>query len=306
MRIGINGTGLVQKASVPAIIADAARAQADGFASYWLAEHPTGGFDALTVLALVGQQVPLIELGTAVVPTWPRHPMALAGQTLTAASVLQGRLTLGIGLSHEVMMAQLGIDFGKPIRHLREFLHVLMPLLEQGSVQVHGDTISCEAKVFVAPAQRCPVLVAALGPQALKVAGTLCDGVSLAWVGPRTIREHIVPRLTEAATAAGRSAPRVLATLPVCVTDDPSGVRAIIDRNLAMYGQLPSYRAMFDREGAATPGDVAIVGSRNEVNDKLSEMALAGATDFAVSEFTRNPKEKEETRALIVERARNP
>jgi len=299
MRIGINGTGLVQKASVPAIVADAARAQADGFSSYWLAEHPTSGFDALTVLALVGQQIPQIELGTAVIPTWPRHPMTLAGQVLTAASVLQGRLTLGIGLSHEVMMAQLGIDFGKPIRHLREYLQVLMPLLEQGSVDFHGETLSCNTKVFVAPTQRTPVLVAALGPQALKVAGTLSDGVSLAWVGPKTIREHIVPRLMEAATAAGRAAPRVLATLPVCVTDDPAGVRAIIDRNLAMYGQLPSYRAMFDREGAATPGDVAIVGNRNEVNDKLSELALAGATDFAVSEFARTSEEKTQTRLLM-------
>ncbi len=304
MRIGINGTGLVQKASVPAIIADAARAQADGFASYWLAEHPTGGLDALTVLALVGQKVPQIELGTAVIPTWPRHPMALAGQALTAASVLQGRLTLGIGLSHEVMMAQLGINFGKPIRHLREFLQVLMPLLDRGSVDVQGDTLSCNAKVFVAPAQRTPVLVAALGPQALKVAGTLSDGVSLAWVGPKTIREHIVPRLTEAATAAGRAAPRVLATLPVCVTNDPAGVRAVIDRNLAMYGQLPSYRAMFDREGAATPGDVAIVGNRNEVNDRISELALAGATDFAVSEFARTPEEKSQTRSLMNDWAR--
>ena len=153
MRIGINGTGLVQKASIPAIIADAASAREDGFASYWLAEHPTGGFDALTVLTAVGIAVPDIELGTAIVPTFPRHPMVLAGQTLTAEGVMEGRLTLGIGLSHQVMMAELGIGFDKPIRHLREFLSILMPLLREGRVAFEGETLSCSAKLFQRPLQ---------------------------------------------------------------------------------------------------------------------------------------------------------
>jgi F420-dependent oxidoreductase-like protein len=299
MRFGINGTGLVAKASVAAVVADAERARAQGFTSYWLAEHPTGGFDALTVLALVGQQVPDIELGTAVIPTWPRHPMVLAGQATTVANAIDGRLCLGIGLSHEVMMAQLGIGFDKPIRHLREYLAILMPLLERGEVEVDGSTLSCHAKAFRAPERGCQVVVAALGPQALKVAGTLADGVSLAWVGPRTIRAHIVPRLGEAAAAAGRAPPRVIATLPLCVTDDPAGVRATIDRNLAMYGQLPSYRAMLDREGAATPGDVAIVGSAAEVQDGLARLREAGVTDYAASAFARTPAEREHTAALL-------
>ena len=299
MRIGINGTALVRKASVAAVTADALQAQRAGFSAYWLAEHPTGGFDALTVLALVGQQVPDIELGTAVIPTWPRHPMVLAGQALTVASTMPGRLTLGVGLSHETMMAQLGIDFGKPIRHLREYLAVLMPLLEAGRVDIDGQTLSCHAEVFHAPEQACQVVVAALGPQALKVAGTLTDGVSLAWVGPKTVREHIVPRLSDAATAAGRRAPRVIATLPICVTDDPAGVRELIDRNLAMYGQLPSYRAMLDREGVATPGGVAIVGSAAAVRDALHGLAAAGVTDYAASAFTRTPQEREATQAFL-------
>ena len=301
MRMGINGTGLVAKASVAAIVADAEQAQKDGYSAYWLAEHPTGGFDALTVLALVGQQVRDIELGTAVIPTWPRHPMVLAGQAMTVANAIDGRLCLGIGLSHETMMAQLGIDFGKPIRHLREYLAVLMPLLEQGAVDVDGDTLSCHAKVFRAPVARCQVVVAALGPQALRVAGTLADGVSLAWVGPKTIRSHIVPRLNEAAAAAGRAPPRVIATLPVCVTEDAAGIRALIDRNLAMYGQLPSYRAMLDREGVATPGDVAIVGSASEVRDALAALGECGVTDYAASAFARSPQEREHTRALLNE-----
>jgi len=301
MKIGINGTGLVQKASVDAVAAHAEGAFQAGFASYWLAEHPSGGFDALTVLALVGQRVPGIELGTAIVPTFPRHPLVLAGQALTTAASIDHRLTLGIGLSHEPMMAQLGIGFDKPIRHLREYLTILMALMRTGKVEFTGATLACHAELFQAPQTMTPVVVAALGPQALKVAGTLADGTTLAWVGPKTVREHIAPRIREASATAGRPAPRIIATLPVCVTRDPASVREAIGRGLSMYGQLPSYRAMFEREGAAGPADVAIVGNAQEVRDRLMTMAEAGVTDFAASEFVRSPEEREETRALLRE-----
>ncbi len=180
MKIGINGTGLVLKASIEAITEDARSAFKDGFSSYWLAEHPTGGFDALTVLSVVAQTVPDIELGTAIVPTLPRHPMVMAGQALTTQTATNGRLTLGIGLSHEVMMAQLGIGFDKPIRHLREYLSILMPLLEDGKVAFKGETLSCEAEVFKTAGPRPGVVVAALGSQALRVAGQ----------GPMVLRLH--------------------------------------------------------------------------------------------------------------------
>jgi F420-dependent oxidoreductase-like protein len=299
MRIGINGTGLVQKASVIAIKEDAERARADGFASYWLAEHPTGGFDALTVLALVGSEVPDIELGTAIVPTFPRHPMVLAGQVLTAQSVIGNRLTLGVGLSHEVMMAQLGVDFGKPVRHLREYLSILLPLLHDGEVSFQGETLSCEGKIFQKPDVPPAVLVAALGPQTLRVAGHRTDGTTLAWVGPKTIKTHIVPRLSEAAAKAGRPSPRVVATLPVCVTDQPDAIRARISKNLAMYGQLPSYRAMFEREGIDQPGELAMVGSVSEVEDQLAGLKAAGVTDYAASVFATSRDEHLATRELL-------
>jgi len=301
MKIGINGTGLVQKASVEAVARHAEAARDAGFASYWLAEHPTGGFDALTVLALVGQRVPGLALGTAIVPTFPRHPLALAGQALTTADSIGHRLTLGIGLSHEPMMAQLGIGFDKPIRHLREYLTILMALMRTGRVDFTGATLACQAELFKPPQMPTPVVVAALGPQALKVAGALADGTTLAWVGPKTVREHIVPRIGEAAAAAGRPAPRIIATLPVCVTGDPESVRAAIATGLSMYGRLPSYRAMFEREGVAGPADVAIVGSAAEVRDRLQSLAEAGVTDFAASEFVRSPAEREATRALLCE-----
>lgn len=303
MKIGINGTGLVQKASVTAIIDHARQAKADGFASYWLAEHPTGGLDAMMVLAMVGLQVPDMELGTAIVPTFPRHPMVLAGQVHTTLAAIGPRFTLGIGLSHATMMAQLGIAFDKPIRHLREYLSVLVPLLNEGRVNFTGELISCAAQTFFTPAAPCPVVVAALGPQALKVAGQLADGTTLAWVGPKTIREHIKPRLFESAAAAGRPTPRIIATLPVCVTADEVGVRARISRNLAMYGELPSYKAMFEREGVAGPGELAIAGSASQVRDAIEAMREAGVTDFAASEFTTSAEELQQTRELLTSMA---
>ncbi|MDG1234624.1 MAG: TIGR03564 family F420-dependent LLM class oxidoreductase [Pseudomonadales bacterium] len=300
MKIGINGTGLVQKASIEAIKADADKAARDGFKSYWLAEHPTGGFDALTVLAAIASSVSDIEMGTAVVPTFPRHPMALAGQALTSQTALQGRLCLGIGLSHEIMMAQLGIGFEKPIRHLRDYLSILMPLLEEGRVSYVGETLSCEAQVF-RPAEPAPgVVVAALGPQALRVAGSRTDGTTLAWVGPKTIAGHIVPCLTEAASKANRKTPRVISTLPVVVTQQAGAIRERISKTLTMYGELPSYKAMFKREGVSGPADLAIAGSEAEVEDALMALKEAGVTDFAASVYATSPEENEQTRSLLI------
>ena len=299
MRLGINGTGLVQQASVQSVTDHARQAAEDGFAHYWLAEHPTGGFDAITVLALVGAQVPDIELGTAIVPTFPRHPMALAGQALTAANSLSGRFTLGIGLSHEPMMAQLGIAFDRPIRHLREYLSVLAPLLRNGEVDFIGELFRSNGRFFQRPEKPVEVLVAALGPQALAVAGRLAQGTTLAWVGPKTVKAHIVPTINDAAATDGLSAPRILATVPVCVTSKPDPVRESIGRGLSMYGKLPSYRAMFEREGVEGPADLAIVGSAAEVEDGIAALAIAGVTDFAPSEYCLSPEQHQDTRTLL-------
>ncbi len=299
MRIGINGTPLVASASVAAVAEHVRAAEADGFASYWLAEHPSGGFDALTVLAIAGQSVQSMELGTAVIPTYPRHPLVLAGQARTVASAMAAPLTLGVGLSHQPMLAALGLADDKPIRHLRDYLSVLLPLLETGRVAYDGATLSCDATMFAPTEKPVPVVVAALGPQALRVAGTRTAGTSLAWVGPRTIREHIVPTISQAAADAGRPAPRIIATLPICVTDRPDEIRAKINASAAWYAALPSYKAMFAREGATAPADVALVGSAAEVEDRLALLAEAGVTDYSASEFTPTPETKAETRELL-------
>lgn len=304
MRIGINATGLLAKASIDGFVTHARQAEADGFASYWLAEHPTGGLDALTVLTVVGQAVEAMEVGTAVIPTYPRHPMVLAAQTLTTQQAIRGDLCMGIGLSHQVMMGELGMADSKPILHLREYLSVLLPLLREGRVSFQGETISCAAELF-RPAENPPdVVVAALGPQMLKVAGARTEGTSLAWVGPKTIENHIVPRINEAAAAAGRGTPRVIATLPICVTEDPVGLRERITMASAMYVELPSYQAMFAREGVTTPGELGIVGTEAEVEDGLAHLESIGVTDLSASEFCTSPTEREQTRALLSRLAR--
>ena len=303
MKIGWNGTGVVGQASLASVEKDMLRAESAGYRSYWLADHPTGGFDALTALALGGQKVKKMEIGTAVIPTFPRNPMSLAAQTLTVAQSLSVPFCLGVGLSHQSMMKDLGIPFDKPIRHLREYLSILVPLLETGEVDFDGELLSCHAKIFKRDMPDCSVLVAALGPQALKVAGEYAAGTTLAWVGPKTIAEHIAPRIQAAAAAAGRPAPRIVATLPVCVTSAGAERRASISRNFANYGELPSYRAMFDRESAAGPGDVALVGTRNEVEDRIQQMADAGTTDFGATVYAESPEEKTATLQLLSELA---
>ena len=206
MRLGINGTGLVQQASVAAVTDHARQAAEDGFAHYWLAEHPTGGFDAITVLALVGAQVPDIELGHRRSYQRSRGTLwRLQVKCLPHRIRWAGVFTLGIGLSHEPMMAQLGNRLRVvQIRHLREYLSILMPLLRDGEVDFRGELLASNGRFFSNAGKTVvEVLVAALGPQALAVAGRLAQGTTLAWVGPKTVKDHIVPTISDAAAAEG-------------------------------------------------------------------------------------------------------
>ena len=268
---------------LPKIVEQVQRMADAGFAS--AASSQIFGYDALTLLALVGQSVPGIELSTAVVPTYPRHPVALAGQALTVQAATGGRLTLGIGLSHKIVIETVfGQSYDKPVRHLREYLSILLPLLRGEAVSFQGETLS--ATTFgpldvQAPAP--PVVVAALGPKMLELAGTVADGTATWMTGPATIRDHVVPHITAAAEAAGRPAPRVVVALPVCVTDDVERARAVAAQEFAIYGTLPSYRAMLDREGAEGPGDVAIVGDELAVTEQIAALDVAGATEFVSS-----------------------
>jgi F420-dependent oxidoreductase-like protein len=299
MKIGINAAAQIRFAiPVDGLIEHARTAEADGFPTYWLSQ--TSGTDALTLLAVLGRVTERIELGTAVIPTWGRHPEVLAGQALTAQAASGNRITLGIGLGHKPdVEARYRIPFERPVRHMREYLDVLLPLLHERSVSARGEIWSCDGEVVAPPAGPPAVILAALGPQMLRLAGRRSDGTILWLVGPRTVESHIVPSIAAAAEEAGRPAPRVIASVPVCVTDDPAGVRESIATILAGYNNLPSYRAMLDREGASGPADVALAGDETRVSDGLARFAAAGATDFAAVEFALNPEDAARTRALL-------
>jgi F420-dependent oxidoreductase-like protein len=276
-----------------------ARAVDEGFTSAWLSN--IFGLDALTTLAVIGSQVPGIEVGTAVVPTYPRHPVALAQQALTTALATGGRLSLGIGLSHKIVIEDmLGYSFERPARHMSEYLSALVPLLDGESVDVKGETLRAAARLSTPRVGRVPVLVAALGPAMLRLAGARADGTVLWMTGPATVRDHIAPTIRAAAEAAGRPEPRVVASLPVCVTDDPATAHAQAGKIFAIYGNLPSYRAMLDREGAAGPADVAIIGDEDTVAARIAELASAGTTDFIANVFAApGTAEERRTHALL-------
>ena len=298
MRIGIFG-GAANDGTLDAMVAEAKRAEADGFASYWAPQ--IFGHDALTALAVIGREVPRIELGTSVVPTYPRHPMMMAQQALTVNAACSGRLCLGIGLSHQIVVESMwGMSFAKPVRHMREYLEVMMPLLEGRPVAHAGEEFRVNGGVSVPGGSRPNVVIAALGEQMLKVTAALADG-TLTWcTGPQTLANHTVPTLKAAAEKAGRDSTRVIAALPVCVTKDKAGAFERAAQVFVVYGQLPSYRAMLDKEGVSGPADIAVVGSESEVIDRLAALADIGVTDFAAVEFGATPDEIADTRAAVM------
>lgn len=275
---------------------DIADAAALGFASYWMPQ--IFSLDALTALAVVSRDVPDIRLGTAVVPTYPRHPMTLAQQALTVSQVSGGRLDLGIGLSHKpVVEGMWGLPFDKPVRHMRDYLSVLMPLLRGEKVSHTGESVTGRGQIDV-PADAPPVYIAALGEQMLKLAGEFTDGTSLWMTGATTIAEHTAPIIRAAAAAAGRQEPRIIASLPVCLTDDIAGARTRAAREFIVYGQLPSYRAMLDREGLAGPEDLALIGDIDAIAVGMQRLFEAGATTVVANVFG-GSSERASTRAAL-------
>jgi 5,10-methylenetetrahydromethanopterin reductase len=296
MRIGIFG-GDTGGRTIDDVVAEARAAERDGFASFALPQ--IFGLDAMGVLAIIGREVPRIGLATGVVPTYSRHPLTMAQQAFTVQLASGGRFTLGVGLSHQMVIENMfGLSFDKPLRHMREYLAVLMPLLTDGKADVDGDTISTHAAVDIAGRTEIPVLVAALGPKMLELAGTVTAGTVTWMTGPATLANYTVPTITAAAERAGRPAPQIVTSLPICVTSDVDGARTRAAQDFQIYGFLPSYRAMLDREGAAGPADVAIAGDEATVTKGIGELADAGVTEFVASIFGTR-EERAETRALL-------
>ena len=254
-----------------------------GYSTFWTPQ--IFNLDALTALAVIAESVEGIRLGTSVIPTYPRHPMMLAQQALTVNQVSNGRLDLGIGLSHKpVVEGMWGMSFDAPVGHMSDYLQILMALLHDGTISYGGKHLTSRGGIDV-PADAPPVLVAALGPQMLKLVGRVADGTVTWMTGPETIRNHISPIINAAAEEAGRPVPQVIAAVPVCITSDLDIAEEYAKRDFGFYGDLPSYRAMLEREGLANSWDIALSGSFEEVAEGLQKYSDSGGTQVVAAVY---------------------
>jgi F420-dependent oxidoreductase-like protein len=307
MRFGIGiGAGTGEEGTLDVLLRQAQRAEADGFQLVTMANIFSQ--DAIMTLALAGQVTSRVELGTFVVPTYPRHPTALAQQALTAAAATNGRFVLGIGLSHRVVIEEMfGLDYSKPIRHMREYLSVLNPLLAGEAVRFRGEEYRVAAQLNVPGATKPQVIVAALGPQMLRLAGQMADGTATWMGGVKYLAETAVPAITKAAAQAGRPAPRIMSGFPIALTTKRDEAKQAASQAFAVYGTLPSYRAVLDVEGARDAADVAIIGDEGEVERQLRHVAEAGVTDFGASPYPvpGDPDVTKRTREFLANLARS-
>jgi 5,10-methylenetetrahydromethanopterin reductase len=259
-------------------------AENDGFDSVWYPQIM--GPDALTVAALAGERTKKIEIGTSVVPTYTRHPFLMATQALTVAAAAKGRFTLGIGLSHApVVQGMWGLSYDRPAVHMREYLTILNGLVKTGAASHKGEMFNVNAAVQFPVEHRPQIIIAALAPIMLKMAGTMSDGTITWMTGPHALESHIIPRLTKASSESGRPAPRVVVGLPTAVTDDPAGAKEKAARAFAIYGTLPNYQRVLGIEGVGGPADVAIVGDEKFVETQIRHLAAIGVTDFMAPLF---------------------
>jgi F420-dependent oxidoreductase-like protein len=296
MRIGLffGDVGSVDNA-----VRGAVDAERDGLAAIWYPQ--IFQLDSLTAMVVAAKETKSIEMGTSVVPVYTHHPHMLAQQALTVQDAAKGRLILGIGLSHQpVVEGMWGMSYEKPARYMREYLSVLLPLLNGKPVSFAGEVFRVNAGVQMAEPRPVPVVIAALAPLMLRMAGEQVDGTVTWMTGVKTIGSHIVPRITEAAKAAGRPAPRIVCALPTAVTDDSGGARQRASQYFQMYGQLVNYRRVLDKEGAEGPADVAVVGNEQEVEQQVRAFAAAGATDFVAAPFPGDDRNSlQRTRELL-------
>lgn len=260
---------------VDELITQTRQAADAGLKSVWFSQLPLSQ-DAITVAALAGREVPGIEVGTSVVPTYPRHPLLVAGAAQTARAAAGGRFTLGIGLGSKGFLGPVyGVEYPPPIRHLREYLTVLKRVFAGEAVDFEGETVTAKVPGPSTVGGDVPVIVAAMGPQALRVTAELADGTLPFLAGPRALSERIVPVM------AGK---RILAAVPAVVTDEPDAVRALAVEQMSFYGQIPSYRKILDAEGVDHAADLALIGDEKTVLDGLRRYYDAGATDVLVSQ----------------------
>jgi F420-dependent oxidoreductase-like protein len=283
---------------VDAFVRDVRAARDEGFASMWSAQLPWEQ-DLLVTLAVVLREVDGVTIGSAVLPIQSRVPMVMAQQALTLSLISAGRFRLGVGLTHAIVSeAMWGIPWDRPVRRLNEYLDGLLPLLAGKPANAVGETATTRGELRMAATPAPPVYVAALGPQLLGVAGRRTAGTVTWMVGPKTLANHVVPTLRAAASEAGRHA-EVVAGFPVCVTDDVAGTRAFAAETMHVYGLVPSYRAMLDREGVDGPADVAIIGDEDVVAERIDAVAATGIDEFAAGVLQRDRDDVARTRAFL-------
>lgn len=287
----------------PAAVEDQARAaQAAGYSALWTAE--TDSWDPLTLLGRIGETVPAVRLGTSVLRTYPRHPVALAAQALTLQALTGNRLVLGLGTGHRpIIEKQYGLSFEAPARNTREYLEILLPLLRGEQVSYQGRHWSANARLSLpqaaGPIEPPVVLVSALGPKMLRLTGELADGTITVWVSPRYLDRYIVPPLHAAAEAAGRGGrPKVLASLMVSVTADPQRVREWTNERYAAALTAPGYRVIFEREGHTGLGDSVLAGDEELVEKGLRAYVEAGVSEFIAIPIG-PPEDQARTRELL-------
>jgi F420-dependent oxidoreductase-like protein len=265
--------------------ADAAWAEEAGLSSLWIPQIPDD-FDALTAATLAGAATNRIEIGTAVVPVQPRHPIALAQQALSVQAVCGGRLAVGLGVSHHwVIDDMMGLPYERPAATMRAYLDVLdRAFAGPGPVDVENDRFRVHNPLDITDVTPTPVLLAALGPVMLRLAGERADGTILWMADERAIGEHIVPHLTRAAEAAGRPAPRVVAGIPVCLCRDDEADAAVARANriLSEAETSPNYQRLLEHGDARAVGDIVAAGSESSIEKRLRAFADAGTTDVSV------------------------
>ncbi len=271
--------------------------EADGFAGAFL---PSVAHDAMTVLALAAGETSELELGTYVIPTYTRHPVAMAQQALATNAAAGGRFTLGLGLSHQVVIQDSwGIPFDNVVRHMREYLEVLIPLMRGEVVHHDGEEFRVHSQVELPDCDPPSVVVAALGPQMLRVTGRLADGTALWLAGPKWIEDVVIPEMGGAAQAEGRPEPRVIAGVPISITSDPDAARERIASAYQMYNTLPSYQRVIQGSGADNPAGVSIIGSEEEVELELRRWRDIGVTDFYAAFEGADADDRRRTREFI-------
>ena len=267
------------------LVADAEAAEAAGFASIWIPQIPSD-FDALTAVTLMGTATSRIELGTAVMPIQTRHPVAMAQQVLSNQAVCEGRFTLGLGPSHHwIVEDMLGLSYDRPAHQVRDYLEVLaVALAGPGPVDVENDTWRIHNPLDVTDVAPTPMLLAALAPLMLKIAGSQTDGTILWMADERAIGGHVVPKITAAAADAGRPAPRVVAGVPValCANDEVDEVREWTNQVLGHAEYSPNYQRLLEEGDARDVGDVLAAGDEAAVAARLRSFRDAGVTDLAV------------------------